>query len=155
MKEKTVDPAENATIVDDTETIIEEEIDTEKQEMQNQIDILIQKALKADDQYREERRAHERDRKIFDAARLELHQTIEALHTDLAKAHERERKATQRRHGSIPRLVLISLVSLVTLAIPYFLQNLSVIGPQLSFTIQCGLFMAISWCMALIWERSK
>ena len=154
MKMKTVEPAENATIVDDTETIIEE-IDPEKQEMQNQIDILIQKAIKADDQYRDERRSHERDRKIFDAARLELHQTIEALHTDLAKANERERKATQRRHGSIPRLVLISLVSLVTLAIPYFLQNLSVIGPQLSFTIQCGLFMAIAWCMALIWERSK
>lgn len=155
MKKKTVDPIENAPIADDTETTTVEPIDREKEDMQRQINELIAEAIALKDRCTEERRARARDRSIFDETRLELHQTIEGLHADLAKSRDRERKAIQRRHSTISRLVLIALVALVALVIPYFLQNLSVIGPQLSYTIQCGLFMTIAWCMALIWDRSR
>ena len=70
----------------------------------------------------------------------------------LKAAGEQERS---RRIATVPKLVVTSAVALALVMVPCMLQKLSIIGPQLSYGIECGLMMVVSWCYALIWDRTR
>ena len=61
----------------------------------------------------------------------------------------------RKRHGSIPKFVIVAAVALLVLMTSFSLQKLSLIGPAVGFGIQCGSAMVIAWCYAIIWDRSR
>ena len=103
--------------------------------------------------YERERREQEHDAFVKHKDLLFHHLTILKKKARLAKAAQEKQAQAQRR--SLTKFVIIALSSLVLLAVPCTLQKLSIIGPQLSYGIECGLMMVVSWCYALIWDRTR
>lgn len=97
--------------------------------------------------------------KQYKADMLTENEALRQRNIALEQAEEKRRigiaQERSRRIATVPKLVIIAAGALAALAIPYTLQVAGVIGPQLSYGIQCGLMMAISWCYALIWDRTR
>lgn len=74
----------------------------------------------------------------------------------VAKRHE-QNAANEKaaRVQSVPKFVSFSAAALALLIVPCTLHKLTIIGPQLAYGIECCLMMAISWCHALIWDRTR
>lgn len=129
-------------------------LDPEKEDLQKQVELLTQQAVAAEDRHKRERNEWKAFQQGMQAENEALHRRNMALEQADEKRRIAREQLQKRRLATVPKLVIASLVALAMLVIPYMLQTLSVIGPQLSYTIQSGLFMAIAWCMALIWERA-
>ena len=132
-----------------------EELIAENKELQAQADLHIQQYVKLKDQLNCER-------ETWNKRRRELTREVEAIRSrlDIAdrscekmridKSHERA-----ARIASVPKLVVASLVATGCLAIPYTLQTAGVLDPRISYGIQSALMMVISWCYAMIWDRTR
>lgn len=81
------------------------------------------------------------------------HLNILRKKNNLAKAAQKA--AEEKRQKSLIKFVVIAASSITLLAVPCTLQRLCIIGPQLSYALQCGLFMVTSWCYGIIWDRSR
>lgn len=80
---------------------------------------------------------------------------VKKLEEELEKRRFTECKAAKEKANSIPRLVVISVLCLVVLAVPYVLESLGIMATRYAFMAEAPLMMAIAWCYALIWERAK
>lgn len=104
--------------------------------------------------------AHERERRELEHDAFVKHKDLLFHHLTIlrkksGRQQEAQRAARQKRQHSCVRLVVIALLSLVLLVVPCTLQKLCIIGPQLAYALQCSLLMVISWCYALIWDRTR
>ena len=77
------------------------------------------------------------------------------LCTQLEAAQGLRTVEKSKRHGSVPKFVIVAAVALVILMTSFALQKLSAIGPSVGYGIQCGAAMVIAWCYAIIWDRSR
>lgn len=132
-----------------------EELLADNEDMKKQLKLSHEQYISMKDRYdsdKEQWRKYRRDAMTEnDNLRdqiLHLHQALEKC--NIAAAMEHKKKV-----ATVPKLVFVAFGALVGVAIPYALQAAGVIGPQLSYGIQCGLMMAISWCYALIWDRTR
>ena len=116
---------------------------------------LLRRCSKLDDRFNEEHRKRIEERKTMQEACDSLSQDVEHWRTKARTAAELRNVEKLRKANSAPRLVIISFISLIFCCIPYLLQKACVIGPQLAYGIQTGLMMAIAWCYALIWDRTR
>ncbi len=103
---------------------------------------------------------HERERREQEHDAFQKHKDLLFHHLTILRKKadcqkEMERAAEEKRRRSLVKFVIVALSALVLLAVPCTLQKLCIIGPQLSYGIECGLFMVVSWCYALIWERTR
>ena len=71
--------------------------------------------------------------------------------------YEREQRdrGQKKRHGSIPKFVIVSAVALMVLMASFMLQKLCIIGPSVGYGIQCSMSMVIAWSYAIIWDRAR
>lgn len=116
---------------------------------------LMKDFISMEDRYGEEHkiRMHERgDASIITAY---LCKRVKTLTTQLNAAKELRAVEKRKRQASVLKFVIISAIAVVLLLVPCALQRWNIIGPQLSYAIECGLMMVIAWCYALIWDRSR
>jgi len=116
---------------------------------------LMKDCIRFEDRFGEEHQKRMRERGKADKTISELTCDNECLRAKLDAEKELRALYQLKRQASVSKLVIVSAVAVVLLTVPCALQKLSIIGPQLSYAIECGLFMVTSWCYALIWDRSK
>ncbi len=123
--------------------------------LRDETDRHIRECIRFEDRYAEEHQKRMRERGDFALINARLIDRVNRLDTQLKAAKELRTVEKSKRNGSVPKLLIASAVALLLIAVPCTLQKLSIIGPQLSYAIECGLMMVIAWCYALIWDRSK
>lgn len=132
-----------------------EELIADNTDLQKQLELLREQHIKLKDRYSDEKEQWRKYRRDLMAENDTLRDNVLLLDNklkmlDSVKANERSRLV-----ATVPKLVIISAAALALCGVPWLLQKLSVIGPQLSYTLQLGLMMVISWCYALIFDRTK
>ena len=85
----------------------------------------------------------------------ELKDRVNRLSAQLEASKALRDSERRKRHGSIPKFVIVAAVALVVMMVSFTLQKLCAIGPSVGFGIQCGASMVISWCYAIIFDRSR
>ena len=131
--------ASNAALIDENE------------DLKNQNDLLVQENVRMEDRYNEERKQRVEAQKKAVVLQEELNKRQGQLN------YEREQKhlGQKKRHGSIPKFVIVSAVALVVLMASFMLQKLCIIGPSVGYGIQCIMAMVIAWSYAIIWDRAR
>lgn len=132
-----------------------EELIADNTDLQKQLELLREQHIKLKDRYSDEKEQWRKYRRDLMAENDKLRDNVLLLDNklkmlDSVKANERSRLV-----ATVPKLVIISAAALALCGVPWLLQKLSVIGPQLSYTLQLGLMMVISWFYALIFDRTK
>lgn len=140
-------------VVNENLNLLEENsyLRTEAEEFRAQAVLFKDQAIASEDKYSKERdyrREVQRENEELKDRVLRLSSQLEA---DKALRDVEQRK----RHGSIPKFVIVAAVALLVLMTSFSLQKLSLIGPAVGFGIQCGSAMVIAWCYAIIWDRSR
>ena len=143
----------------ETETIVEldpkdqeiADLKWEIEDLQKQNQLLIEQNLKAEEKYNKE---HELRREV-QSINEDLKSRIQYLLNRLEAAQGLRAVEQSKRHGSIPKFVIVAAIALVVLMVSFMLQKLSAIGPSVGYGIQCGMSMVISWCYAIIYDRSR
>lgn len=138
-----------------TEVPTVEDLQAECKSIHEQNELLQKQYINLQDRYSSEKdswKKYRRDMLAENEALREHCMNLEHRADKLQHAAEQERS---RRVATAPKLVIISAAALALCGVPWLLQKLSVIGPQLAYTLQLGLMMAISWCYALIWDRTR
>ena len=102
--------------------------------------------------------AHERELREQEQDAFRKHKDLLFHHLNILRkknnlAKAAQKAAEEKRQKSLLKFVVIAASSIVLLAVPCTLQKLCIIGPHLSFGLQCGLFMVATWCYAIIWDR--
>lgn len=120
-------------------------------DLQKQNELLVAESADVENRYNEERKQRVEARN----AAIELEKRANCFASKLRLADDQRAYEQGKRLASIPKLVIAGAVALVLLIVPYTLQQMTVIGPQLAFTIEAVLLMVIAWCYALIWDRSR
>lgn len=132
-----------------------EDLLAECQDLQKQLVLSHEQYISMKDRYDSEKYQWRKYRREAMTENDNLRDQILHLHQALEKCKIAEAQEHKKKVATVPKLVFIAFGALVGAAIPYALQAAGVIGPQLSYGIQCGLMMAISWCYALIWDRTR
>ena len=132
-----------------------EELYAENIDLQKQIELHRQQLIKLEDRYNSEKDQWRQYRRDMLAENDTLRDQVLLLNHAVEKEKITGAKERSHRVATVPRLVVIAAVALALCAIPFALQKLCIIGPQLAFSIDAGLLMAISWCYALIWDRTR
>lgn len=127
----------------------------ENEALRRESERMMKDCIRFEDRFGEEHQKRMRERGRADKTISELTCDNECLRAKLDAERELRAVSQRKRQASISKLVIVSAVAVVLLTVPCALQKLSVIGPQLGYAIECGLFMVTSWCYALIWDRSK
>lgn len=99
------------------------------------------------------KRMHERNESVKTIEDLTCDN--ECLRAQVDAVKELRALEQSNRHRSIPKFVLASLIAMGLIAVPYTLAMTGDIDLRLAFGIEAPLMMAISWCYALIWDRSR
>ncbi len=104
--------------------------------------------------------SHEREMRQLEKDAFRKHKDLLFRHLTIlrkkaALQQAAQKAAEEKRQRSLIKLVIIAITSIVLQTVPCTLQKLCIIGPQLSFGLQCVLFMVTSWCYGIIWERSR
>ena len=119
-------------------------LSTEVEDLVAQSDRFMKQAIKEHDYRREVQRENE-----------ELKDRVSRLSGQLEASKALRDTERRKRHGSIPKFVIVAAVALVVMMVSFTLQKLCAIGPSVGFGIQCGASMVISWCYAIIFDRSR
>ena len=127
------------------------ELELEVGDLQEQMKRFISENVKLDDRYNEER---ERRREVQRANEMQKDR-IQYLLNQLDAAKTWRAVEQSKRHGSIPKFVIVASVALVVLMASFTLQKLCIIGPSAGYGIQCSMAMVIAWCYAIIFDRSR
>ena len=136
-------------------TITVEDILAEVSDLERQNELLIKQHIGLENRYNQEKarwRQYKADMLAENEALRNRNIMLETLEEKRCKAADQER---ERRVETVPKLVIIAAACLGLCCIPWALQKLSIIGPQLGYALQTGFMMAISWCYALIWDRTR
>ena len=128
-----------------------EDLIAEIEDVQKQMELLVSENVRLDDLYNAERTKRVRAEKLLNGLEVDMSYYKAQLET----AKELRAVEKKRRHGTIPKFVIVAASALLMMVIPYSLQQMAVIGPQTAYTIQCVLMMVIAWCYAIIWDRSR
>lgn len=131
------------------------ELVEENASLRDQLQTFSEMAAKAEDKFHNEHSKRIEEGNIAAGVQLSLHRKLEAVSSRLEKERISAEQREKRRFASIPKFVLAAAAAFVLLLVPNGLQKLSVIGPQLSFVIQALLMMVMSFCYAIIWDRSR
>jgi hypothetical protein len=127
------------------------DLERENDELLKQMELLTQQVIKAEDRYIEEREK----RREVQSINAGLKDKVQYLSTQLEAAQGIRAVEKSKRHGSIPKFVIVAAIALVVLMASFLLQKLSAIGPSVGYGIQCTMSMVISWCYAIIYDRSR
>lgn len=131
------------------------EIGKENEYLRREVERLMKDCIRFEDRFGEEHQKRMRERGRADKTISELTCDNECLRAKLDAERELRAVSQRKKQASVSKLVIASAVAVVLLTVPCALQKLSIIGPQLSYAIECSLMMVIAWCYALIWDRSK
>ena len=120
-------------------------------DLEKQAEMFRKEFIRMEDRYNEERKRR------VEAQRVKVDLEEEVLHRSIQLQVSEELRAVEKRkrHGSIPKFVIVAAVALVVLMASFMLQKLCAIGPSVGYGIQCGMAMVIAWCYAIIWDRSR
>ena len=132
-------------------TVKKEELLFEVEDLCKQNQLLVEQYASMEDRYNEERSMRVEAKK----AAIELEEKVIHLTAQLEASRELRKVEQSKRHGSIPKFVIVAAIALVVLMGSFLLQKLSAIGPSVGYGIQCGMAMVIAWCYAIIFDRSK
>ena len=158
MPKKTNEGAVAVADLHETITALEAECSAlaqENEHLRREADRLMKDCIRFEDRFGEEHQKRMRERGRADKTISELTCDNECLRAKLDAEKELRALHQCKRQASVSKLVIASAVAVVLLTVPCALQKLSIIGPQLSYAIECSLMMVIAWCYALIWDRSK
>lgn len=120
-------------------------------DLQKQNDLLVKESIEAENNYGDERKRRVKAEKVA----IDMQNEIKRLSVQIEAAKTMRSVEKRKRHGSIPKFVIVSAIALVVLLASFMLQKMSAIGPSVGYTIQCGMSMIIAWCYAIIWDRSR
>ena len=120
-------------------------------DLQKQNELLVKESIEAENNYGDERKRRVKAEKVV----IDMQNEIKRLAVQIEAAKTMRAVEKRKRHGSIPKFIIVSAISLVVLLASFMLQKLSAIGPSVGYTIQCGMSMIIAWCYAIIWDRSR
>lgn len=137
------------------EEMTKEDLYADNVDLQKQVELHRQQLIRLEDRYNSEKDQWRKYRLDMITQNDMLRENIMHLETRLEKQMAAGEKAKSHRVATVPRLVVIAAAALALCAVPFALQKLCIIGPQLAFSIDAGLLMAISWCYALIWDRTR
>ena len=132
-----------------------EDLYADNVDLQKQVELHRQQLIKLEDRFNSEKAQWRQYRHDLMAENDTLRDSVLHLTQSLEKEKLASVKEHSRRVATVPRLVVIATATLALCAVPFALQKLCIIGPQLAFSIDAGLLMAISWCYALIWDRTR
>lgn len=120
-------------------------------DLEKQTEMFQKEFIRMEDRYNEERKQR------VEAQRVKVGLEEEVLHRSIQLQVAEEMRAAEKRkrHGSIPKFVIVAAIALVVLMASFMLQKLCAIGPSVGYGIQCGMAMVIAWCYAIIWDRSR
>ena len=140
-------------VVSENLSLLEENtyLSTEVEELKAQALLFKDQAIASEDKYskeRDHRRAVQRENE-------ELKDRVFRLSAQLEAAKSMRDAEQRKRHGSIPKFIIVAAVALLVLMTSFSLQKLSLIGPAVGYGIQCGAAMVIAWCYAIIFDRSR
>lgn len=127
------------------------ELELENGDLREQVEIYQKEAIRTEDRYLEE---HHKWRDAVHG-KIAAENALFCLSTQLDAAKTMQAVERKKRHASIPKFVIVAAIALAVLMASFVLQKLSVIGPSVSFGIQCSMAMVIAWCYAIIWDRSR
>lgn len=132
-----------------------EELMADNEELAHQNDLLMKQYIGLEDRFNQEKakwRQYKAD-VLGENEEIRTHALRQERQIEkLRAAGEQERN---HRVATVPMLVVISAAAMALVMVSCMLQKLCVIGPQLSYGIECGLMMVVSWCYALIWDRTR
>lgn len=120
-------------------------------ELIKQNQLYVEQNLKAEERCKKE---HDMRREV-QSINEELKSRVQYLATRLEAAQGIRAVEKSKRHGSIPKFVIVAAIALVVMMASFMLQKLCAIGPSVGYGIQCGMSMVIAWCYAIIWDRSR
>ena len=141
---------ENAKKIDPKDLEIND-LKWEIEDLIRQNSLMIHQYVDMENRYNDERQA----RRDASHAKRMLEEEVKKLTTQVQAAKELRAVEKRKRHGSIPKFVIVAAVALVVLMASFMLQKLCAIGPSVGYGIQCGMAMVIAWCYAIIWDRSR
>lgn len=150
MSSKKVNEAETTVKLDPKEREIVD-LKWEIDDLQKQCELFREQVIKAEEKYIKEcdrRREEQR-------TNAGLKDDVNFLSTQLEASRMLRTVEKRKRHGSIPKFVIVAAIALVVLMGSFLLQKLSAIGPSVGYGVQCGMSMVIAWCYAIIWDRSR
>lgn len=116
---------------------------------------LMKDYISLEDRFNKEHKERMMERSNAGKLHTYLGKRIVYFSTQLETEQARRKVEMTKRRNSIPKFVIVSAVAMVLLTVPFTLQSLAVIGPQLGFGIEAALMMVISFCYAIIWDRSR
>ena len=131
------------------------ELSKENIELHEEFKRLVSSNVQMEDRYNAEHKARMRERDEASKKQAVLEERINYLTTSVEACREQRAVEKSKRHGSIPKFVIVAAVSMVVMMTAFMLQKLSAIGPSVGFGIQTGTAMVIAWCYAIIWDRSR
>lgn len=131
------------------------ELMNENNALRKENDRLMKDFIRMEDRYGEEHQKRMRERNDAYKVIEELRTKVKIYATWLEDAQGIRAGEKSKRQASVIKFVIVSAIAVVLLLVPCALQRWGIIGPQLSYAIECSLMMVIAWCYALIWDRSK
>lgn len=120
-------------------------------DLEKQAEMFRKEFIRMEDRYNEERKQRVEAQRV----KVDLEEEVLNLSIRLQVAEEMRAVEKRKRHGSIPKFVIVAAIALVVLMASFMLQKLCAIGPSVGYGIQCGMAMVIAWCYAIIWDRSR
>ena len=153
-----IDKIENDVICEEPQDELHkqlEELMADNMDLQKQYDLLMSQHIGLEDRFNLEKTRWKQTNTKLLAENEALNNHIKVLELSEEKGRKAMAQDRIRRIAAVPKLVIVAAAALALCVVPWVLQKLCVIGPQLAYTLQCGLMMVISWCYALIFDRTK
>ena len=132
-----------------------EELEAQVADLQEEAKRMISLHIEMEDRYGKEYRARMHERNAFDGKIAEAKAHTDFLLTQLQVEKNLRKCDQERRRRSLPKFVLISLMAMGLILIPYGLLQGGIICERLAFLIEAPLMMVVSWCYAMIWDRTR
>ena len=132
-----------------------EELIADNADLQKQVELQRQQYIKLEDCFSKKRDEWKKYRMEMMNENDTLRDQVLLLDNKLKMLDVLKAKERSRLVATVPKLVIIAAACLGLCCIPWTLQKLSIIGPQFGYALQTVFMMAISWCYALIWDRTR
>ena len=139
----------------ETEAPTVEGLQEECAELQKQNLLLVEQYKSLDERFMKEKARWQKYKSDLLEDNDALQRRNKLLDQMLSKTLANANKEKALKLVSIPKFVIVAAAALVAFIVTMELQKLNIVWPSLAFGIQCLSAMVISWCYAIIVERSK
>lgn len=127
----------------------------DNEDLRKQTELFVSQLAEADDRLAAQREKFNDYRADASQAADAMMRRIKELEAAAEKRKVAKHQERAARVASASKLVVIAASLLIPTAAANLLQRFGIVDPQIGFALQASCMMGISWCYALIWDRTR